>query len=428
MDTLLESITPWLETERWKAWMEANNTLALVIAAFVILILALCLYKNYFGIRRAVVNVAGLGFLIWGSLWFADWVKPSLTAEDLFTAPIVGPQAVKAAYVEQKTFEQVVTYTGTVHPFERVILRTRIDGFVEKVSAYPGDRVAAGQLLVQMETSQLRPRLLKARAELKYQHAELKRDQELYKGGATPASSLDLSSSKERVVAATVRLLETEIGYAKVRAPSDGWVSRRVVDPGQFVRKGDQLLAYDRLSRVRLRFDVAIQDLVNIKPGTPVVVEFPEIPPTRLAGVSADTVSGYPGAALKATVTSVFPRADERTRLGVVEVLLHNPDLVLRSDTYAVGHFVTRRVENAWVVPQRAFTPLPDGRTVVFLAPAFSDQGEAEMREVKIGLRNGLEAQVLEGIEEPSYVVVAGNRSLTDGETVEVIGREGESF
>jgi len=44
---------------------------------------------------------------------------------------------------------------------------------------------------------------------------------------------------------------------------------------------------------------------------------------------------------------------------------------------------------------------------------------------VKVGLRTGKEAQILEGLEEPAFVVVAGNRSLTGGETVTVIAREG---
>jgi len=47
------------------------------------------------------------------------------------------------------------------------------------------------------------------------------------------------------------------------------------------------------------------------------------------------------------------------------------------------------------------------------------------MREVKVGMRTGREAQILEGIDEPAYVVVAGNRSLTDGETIDVIARQG---
>ena len=102
-----------------------------------------------------------------------------------------------------------------------------------------------------------------------------------------------------------------------------------------------------------------------------------------------------------------------------------NPDLILRSNTYVIGHLVTGRIEDAWVVPQRALTPMPDGKTVIFLAPAFTDQGEVEMREVVVGLRNGTEVVIVDGLDENAYVVVSGNRGLMDGENVMVIEREG---
>lgn len=424
---MMEAALDWLNPAGWLAWLQDRPWLALALGAAVAAIVLWRLVKGGLGFRRAVVNVVGVGLVAWGTLWFTDWIQPSLTAEDLFIPPVVGPQAVKAALAEQKAIERTATYTGTVYPYERVVLRARTDGFVQEVAVYPGDRIEKGDVIVRQETSNLRPKLKKARAELRFLRAELKRDERLFKAGAISPSAIELSRSKERTASATVDLLETEIGYATIRAPSSGWVSKRAVDPGQYVRKGDHLVAYDRLERVRVRFDVAIQDLVHIAEGTDVVLEFPEIPADRVAGtaLAERQVEGYAGLALRAQVTSVFPTADAKSRLGTVEVVIPNPGLILKSNAYAVGHFVTDRVEDAWVVPERALTPMPGGKTVIFLAPAFADQGEAEMREVKVGLRNGEEAQILEGLEEPAFVIVSGNRSLTDGETVMVIAREG---
>lgn len=423
----MESILELLNPANILAWAQENPWFTLAIGLPLGALVIWRLVKGGLEVRRTVINVVGIGLIIWGTLWFSDWVQPSLTAEDLFTPPVVGPQAVKAALATQKTLERLATYTGTVHPYERVVLRARTDGFVKSIRAYPGDAVAKGDVLVEQETSELRPRLAKAQAERRFLQAELKRDQRLFKGGAISTSRLELSRSKEQVVAATVNLLMTEIGFASVYAPSDGWVSRRAVDPGQYVRKGDHLLAYERLSRVRVQFDVAIEDLVNVTAGTAIIIEFPEIPRSKQVASKFTTnlAQGFTSAAIRTKVTSVFPRADEKTRLVTVEVLIPNPGLVLKSNTYAVGHLVTGRVENAWIVPEQALTPMPGGKTVIFLAPAFSEQGEAEMREVKIGLRNGKEAQILEGLSEPSFVVVAGNRSLTSGESVTVIAREG---
>ena len=423
----MELLLEWLDPGRWLGLAQDHPWFSLAIGVPLSLLLIWRLIRGGLGIRRAVVNVVGIGLVAWGTLWFADWVQPSLTAEDLFTPPVVGPQAVKAVFAGQGTIERTVTYTGVVHPYERVVLQARTDGFVEDVAVYPGDPVAAGQVVVRIETSELEPKLEMARAELRFLQAEMKRDERLVQSGTVSPVVLELSQSKESVAAANVKLLETQIDYAQVRAPSGGWVSRRAVDAGQYVRKGDHLVAYDRLSQVRIRFDVAVQDLVTVSPGSEIILEFPEIRAEQVAGTEwADRQdAGFSSVAIRAKVTSVFPAVDEKTRLGIVEVIIPNSNLLLKSNAYVVGHLVTERAEDAWVVPERALTQMADGTTVIFLAPAFADQGEAEMREVRVGLRNGREAQILEGLEEPAYVIVAGNRSLVSGETVMVIAREG---
>ena len=423
----MEALLDWLSPARWLTWVQDNPWLAIGIGLPLAALILWRLIRGGVAVRRAVVNVVGIGLVVWGTLWFTDWVRPSLTAEQLFTPPVVGPQPVKVVYVTQKTIERTATYTGTVHPYERVVINARSSGFVENVTVYPGDHVRAGQIVARLETTEITPRLEHAIAVLTYLRAELKRDEELFRQGATPASTLDLSRSKERVAAAKVKLLKTGIGYATIKARSDGWVSERFVDPGQFLQKGRPLVSYDRLKQVRIRFDVAEQDLATIKPGSDAILEFPQFPRAIFSGSPWETrlLSDYDNSAIRVKITTVFPKLDKRSRLGVVEVLLDNPDLILRSNSYVIGHLVTGRAENAWVVPERALIHMPDGKTVIFLGPAFADQGEVEMREVKVGLRNGVEAQIVKGLAENAFVVVAGNRGLTSGENVMVLERRG---
>ncbi|MFV2031736.1 MAG: efflux RND transporter periplasmic adaptor subunit [Gammaproteobacteria bacterium] len=411
-------------------WMSNNPW---VVAGLALILIAVAVWQIRRGsrfARRTIVNVVGIGLLAWGTLWFTDWVQPSLTSEQLFTPPVLGPQPVNVTFVTQKTFTKMVTYTGTVYPYERVVVNARSNGFLEGVNVYPGDRIEANRVIAQLETTELNPRLQQSLAELEYQRAELERDEELARDGAIPDSALDLSRSKERVAAARVNLLTTEIEYATITAQSDGWVSERFADPGQYVKKGEPIIAYDRLSRVRVRFEIAEQDLTMLAVGSEVVLEFPQIPESRLIDSewSELVVEGYKNPAITAQVSAIFPRLNDRSRLGTVEMLLPNKDLIVKSNTYVIGHLITASVEDTWVVPERALTPMPGGKTVIFLAPAFADQGEVEMREVRVGLRNGSEVQIIEGLEENAYVVTSGNRSLTSGEVVTVLKREGSMY
>ncbi len=112
----MELLLEWLDPGRWLGLAQDHPWFSLAIGAPLSLLLIWRLIRGGLGIRRAVVNVVGVGLVAWGTLWFADWVQPSLTADDLFTPPVVGPQAVKAVFVGQGMIERTVTYTGAVHP------------------------------------------------------------------------------------------------------------------------------------------------------------------------------------------------------------------------------------------------------------------------------------------------------------------------
>lgn len=416
----------WLNPARFLDWMGQHSVITGIIILAIVAISILALIWGGKGSRRAVITTIAIALLAWGALWFAEWVRPTVTAATLFPPPVIGPQAVKAVFVSKGTIERTADYTGAVYPYERVVVRARTNGFVEKI-AYPGDRVQPGQVLARIETSDLDPQLERAKAELEYLRAEFERDEKLFQQQVIPQSTLDLSRSRMLTAAAHVKHLQTRIGYATLRAPSGGYVSERMVDPGQAAQPGQALLTYDRLDQVRIRFNVAEQDRALIPVGGEVIVEFPELPREAFEGTEWKDrlLAGYAAPAIRAKVTTIFPAVDPQSRLGVIEVLLPNPGHILRSNTYVKGRLVTGRAENAWIVPEQSLVRMPDGKTVIFLAPAFSDQGAAEMREVKVGLRNGRQAQILEGLTENAYVIVSGNRNLVDQETITVVAREG---
>ena len=391
-------------------------------------------YAAHRGARRFTVNALGVALVIWFAQTFALWVQPSLTPDMLFTPPVVGPQGVDVAMVEQRRLEDTVTYTGAVQPDEDVVLYARVNGFVKALKVYPGDRVKKGEVLATLETSELEPELEHARAELSFREAEFKRDQGLFQSGVISASAFDDSRRQYEIARAKVKLQETLIGYATLRAPMDGVVSERQVYPGDFVKKGTPLLKIDRLDTVRIQFQVAEKDLSWFKPGTTVYLRFPQLPPERIRATFADLVVAANGDTevktdelprLKTEIAAVFPAEDPKTRTGTVEVRLPNPGGLLKTDSYATGELVRRQVDDALVVPATALTPMPEGKPVVYVGPAFSDEGGAERREVRIGLRTDDYVQILEGVKPGEAVITRGNRVVTDGQTVRVVRRTG---
>ncbi len=83
--------------------------------------------------RQLTVNVVGIFLILWLARTFSAWVQPALTPDMLCTPPVIGPQAVKVAMVKEGELADIVSYTGTVKPFEEVIVFARVEGFVKEL-------------------------------------------------------------------------------------------------------------------------------------------------------------------------------------------------------------------------------------------------------------------------------------------------------
>ncbi|SCZ62870.1 efflux RND transporter periplasmic adaptor subunit [Thiohalomonas denitrificans] len=141
------------------------------------------------------------------------------------------------------------SFEGQLRWLQRVELSTLVSGVVEQVAVAPGDRVAKGDLLVQLDQGALRAGFNQAEAELAFQQAaleeaerELERTQELYDRTLLSDHDLELARinavrSKAAYQRAQAQLADARerLRYSAVRAPFDGVVLRRNVEPGQIV-------------------------------------------------------------------------------------------------------------------------------------------------------------------------------------------------
>jgi len=101
----MDEILRWLNPATLIAWASDSPW---VMSAFGLALLALVVWqirKGSMATRRVVINVVGIGLVVWGTMWFTDWVRPSLTPDQLFTPPVVGPQPVNVVFATQKTIE-----------------------------------------------------------------------------------------------------------------------------------------------------------------------------------------------------------------------------------------------------------------------------------------------------------------------------------
>ena len=199
---------------------------------------------------------------------------------------------------------------------------------------------------------------------------------------------------------AGLRLASIQQRNAVVEAPISGVVSER------FVSKGDMA-------------SPASPMLVILGEGTEVQIGVEE---TMLSQVTAGkpanvTVAAYPGLTMSGRVTTIPPSLDPKTRSSVVKIQVEDAESRLRPGMYAEVTIVTASREGALLVPKKAVIER-NRRQMVLVA----SDGTALLREVRTGLSDGVNVEVLSGLRDGDRVITSGLGDLADGDPVQVEG------
>jgi HlyD family secretion protein len=202
-----------------------------------------------------------------------------------------------------------------------------------------------------------------------------------------------------RQAEAALRLARLQLQHTEVRAPLDGVVVERRVDPGEYAAPGVPLLTVADVSTVRVHLVVSETQIRAVRRRQEVRV----------------TVDALPGREFVGLVEAWSAAADPRTRSFVVKVRVPNPEGALRPGMFARGRLVVRSRQDVPAVPEQA-VGYEGSRPYVFVV----DSGRARRRFVTVGLVSGGWAEV-QGLVPGTPVVVAGQSLLRDGDPVTVV-------
>jgi RND family efflux transporter MFP subunit len=274
-----------------------------------------------------------------------------------------------------------------------------------------GQTVEQGQRLLSLDHRSLDADLAQAQAALREAEAgaelarsNLARGQQLAAGKYISAGQLDeLRAARTQAEArlGTARAARDASAlrrsFADLRAPAAGIVSKRLVQPGQVVVAGTELLRLIRDGKLEWRAELPASQLGQVGPGDPV----------RLRGRDGSAVTGR--------VRAVSPGVDTQTRTGTVYADLPEPG-GLQPGTYLEGRIESGTAQ-ALAVPTAAVV-LRDGFPSVFTVDA---QGKAQQRRIETGSADGGWTEVRQGLKAGERVVVEGAGFLADGDPVRVV-------
>lgn len=330
-------------------------------------------------ITAAALLAAGAGYAVWQSQQRAA-AAPSYTTH----------------VVARGTLALNVTANGTLQPTRAINIGSELSGTVLKVHVDVNDRVRKGQVLVELDTAKLQGQVLRSKASLASAQAKLAQAQVNAKeaqlslarleevarlsGGKVPSKSeldaaravversqAEQASAKASIADARAALATDEINLSKasIRAPADGVVLTRNVDPGNAVAASLQAVTLfsiaEDLNRLRLQVYVDEADVGMVKAGQQ----------------ARFTVSAHPGRQFPATLTRVAygSTLSENVVTYLTQLDVDNSDLSLRPGMTATATITAQQGDKVLLVPNAALRFTPTNGAAGPAAPGASKSG-----------------------------------------------------
>lgn len=316
-----------------------------------------------------------------------------------------------------------ITATGTIEPVTSVTVGTQVSGIVSKLFVDYNSVVKKGQVIAELDKTNLmsqlntaKTQLATAQSQLNYQTANYKRYKTLFEKGLVAADDFDnaklsYTQAKEQVVSAKeeVQRAQTNLGYATITSPIDGVVLSKSVEEGQTVAASFSTpelftIAQD-LTNMQVVADVDEADIGDVKDGERVTF----------------TVDAYPDDTFEGEVKQVRQEATTTNNVVTYEVVISAPnaDLKLKPGLTANVTIYTAERKGVLSVPSKALRFTPQKETVgkmkiVDVANAknkvWTIEGNSIVaHKVNIGMTDGTNTQIVGGIAEGTKVVTGLN-------------------
>lgn len=303
---------------------------------------------------------------------------------------------VRVQTVESRPRTATEEVVGTVRAKLRAVIEAKVTGRIEAMRVVPGQIVAAGDLLAQLDVREIQAQLDQARALYQQAEADLKRYTTLLDQRILSQAEFDAVQSRFRVAEAGYVEAQTLVGYAKVTAPFAGVITRKHADVGDLATPGKPLLEIEDARALRLEADVPEAVVGKLKLGDSL--------PVRIAAFEAE---------LQGTVSEIAPAADPSSRTFLVKLDLPSTP-GLRAGQFGrvampVGTAETLQVPASAVVR----------RGQMELVSVVAD-GRARLRLIKTGKRIGPDVEVVSGLSSGEQIVSDGPGVVMDGQPVTV--------
>ena len=319
------------------------------------------------------------------------------TDEPTAAAPAAGNRPLEVS-VERVATEELVerlATTGTVRAHEQVEVVSEIAAKVARILFEEGSRVASGELLVELDATELMAERQRVTFRVELAERREARQRELLEQGVISQDGYDLALNQLNVLRSELLVIEAQLVKTEIRAPFAGVIGLREVSLGSYLSPQTRIASLQDIDRVKLDFSVPEQYAARLEPGRQVTF--------FVKGSEREFVG---------TIYAIEPSVDSDTRSLLLRARCPNPGRALVPGAFADVRLVVERIADAITVPSIAVIPELGGKKVFVLVG-----GQAEPRPVSTGIRTEDRVQVTSGLEPGELVITTAIQQLRPSPT-----------
>lgn len=360
-------------------------------------------------LRRRMLTMLGVVLLI--VLLLAGYKAFSIYQQiQQFSVP-PPPISVAVASASERPWQNRLPTVGTLKALQGVNLSLEIAGTVKDLQFESGQKVKAGQPLLQLDSAVESALLETAQADLGLAQLDYGRGSQLVGSQAISKGEFDRLSAQLQKNKATVNQLKAALAKKRILAPFSGTIGIRQVDVGDYLASGTVIATLQDLSSLYVDFYIPEQSVPKIALGQPVQI----------------SVSAYPGEQVEGSVSAINPKVEDSTRNVLVRATLANPGGKLLPGMFANLQVLLPNPQPKVVVPESAITYTLYGNSLYVVAHKKAADGSdekdpqgqpvliAERRYVETGERRDGLVLINKGVTNGEQVVSAGQIKLNNG-------------
>ncbi len=322
------------------------------------------------------------------------------------------PAVVTALKAQYEDWQPSLSAVGSIKTVRGVDVTTEVGGIIRSIGFKPGQQVAAGDLLVQLNADADIAQLRALEATANLAGTVLKRDRAQLAVSAVSQAQVEADEADLKAKLAAAEQQRALVAKKSIRAPFAGRIGITGINLGQYLNPGDKIANLQTFDPIYIDFNVPQTQVQQIALGQSVTVSADGLPKQRFSG----------------RVSSIDTQFDANTRNVTVEATVDNPQHSLVPGMFARAVVASGGTQRYLTLPQTSVTYNPYGTTVFVATQKNNEQGEAlftaQQTFIETGPTRGDQVAVLSGVKEGDLVITSGQMKLKNGSPVKIVDRD----